>query len=374
MNEHTVLKRHSDDANWTIREICQQPDAWQDVLASIDQQSPELENWLAPILARQNLHIIFTGAGSSAYIGEALAPVILQHLGRPAEAISTTSLVGAPEAHLLRDRPTLLVSFGRSGNSPESVGAVDLADQMVEECYHLILCCNPDSKLVLESAGKANRRTFLMPPQTADKSFAMTSSFSSMLLSALILFLGDKCDQAQLAEAIQAAREVLDDPGHVLTDLVSRGFDRLVFLGTGPLQGIATEAALKTLELSAGGTVALSESALGFRHGPKFIVDHRTAVIILSNPDEHSGKYDDDIADELDQDAIAESVVRLNTLPALVNRHLPPHWQALVYLVWCQLLAYQNALRHGVHPDNPSPSGQVNRVVQGVTIHPYPGN
>jgi tagatose-6-phosphate ketose/aldose isomerase len=35
-----------------------------------------------------------------------------------------------------------------------------------------------------------------------------------------------------------------------------------------------------------------------------------------------------------------------------------------------QLIGYHLSLRIGLNPDNPSPDGVINRVVQGVTIHP----
>ena len=43
---------------------------------------------------------------------------------------------------------------------------------------------------------------------------------------------------------------------------------------------------------------------------------------------------------------------------------------ALPYVVFAQYLALFTSLEHGKTPDNPFPSGEVNRVVQGVTIYP----
>ena len=352
----------------TQREIHQQPDVWIAAMAGVDAVRADLNAWLAPILARPDLRIILTGAGSSAYIGEALAPVLTEGLQRTVTAISTTSLVGAPAGHLLADRPTLLVSYARSGNSPESLAAVELADHIVGQCYHLVLCCNPDSELVQASKGLPNRRTLLMPPAALDQSFAMTSSFTSMLVSTLHLFLPD---HAQAMRTIDVARALLSGRHDDIDAIIGEGFDRLVFLGSGSLQGIATEAALKALELSAGASVAASESSLGFRHGPKFLVDEGTVVVTMPSGDPYTSRYDSDLIAELDRDGVARRVVRLDTLPAVVDLALAPQWLGLVYLIWCQLLACRNAEAMGINPDNPCPSGEVNRVVQGVTIHPF---
>lgn len=355
-------------ASHTRREIAQQPDIWAEAIATIDAQRADLSAFLDPILVAPDLRIILTGAGSSAYVGEALAPALSAHLQRPVEAISTTSLVGAPGGLLLADRPTLVVSFARSGNSPESLAAVDLADQLVTRCHHLVLCCNPDSELVRGCATSTTRRALLMPPAALDQSFAMTSSFTSMLVSALHL-LAPQPDQA--VRVIAAARALIGSTAEDIEAIVSGGFDRLVFLGSGALQGIATEAALKTLELSAGRIVAASESTLGFRHGPKFLIDDTTVVVVLPSSDPYTRRYDADLIAELERDGAARQVVRLDRLPALANTSIEPAWLGLVYLVWCQVLACRNAEMRGIDPDNPCPTGEVNRVVQGVTIYPY---
>lgn len=352
----------------TMREIHQQPDVWEQVLAGVDAERGPLSEWLAPILAHPDLRIILTGAGSSAYIGEALAPALTEGLQRAVAPISTTSLVGAPAGHLIADRPTLILSYGRSGNSPESLAAIELADQIVGTCYHLAICCNADSALVRACRRTPTRRALLMPPRSLDQSFAMTSSFSAMFVATLHLLLPD---HGQAKAAIAAVRNLLDHGFDAIDSLIARRFDRLVFLGSGVLQGIATEAALKALELSAGQSTAASESALGFRHGPKFLVNADAIVVALPSSDPYTRCYDLDLVAELERDGIAKEIIRLDALPALSGHQLTPQWLGLVYLVWCQLLATRNAAALAVDPDNPCPSGEVNRVVQGVAIHPF---
>lgn len=354
----------------TRREIAQQPDIWAQALAMIEDRRGEINEWLAPILAQPDLRIILTGAGSSAYIGDALAPVLTARLQRTVTAISTTSLVGAPGGYLLGDRPTLLISYARSGNSPESLAALKLAAQLVGRCHHLILCCNAQSDLVRACNSTTMCRTLMMPPAALDQSFAMTCSFTSMLASTLHLFAPDS---TAAVAAITATRALLDDGAGDIEEIVNQGFDRLVFLGSGTLQGYAREAALKALELSAGASVAASESSLGFRHGPKFLVDDATVVVALPSSDPYTRRYDLDLVAELERDGIARRIVRLDQLPAIKGLSIPPQWLGLVYLAWCQLFACRNAEYMGIDPDNPCPSGELNRVVQGVTIHRFDG-
>src|SRR5689334_24663421 len=102
----------------TIAEIGQQPDTWREVGGLSDD---DIAGFLREVLNRPNLRVILTGAGSSAFAGDIAAPALRRHLRLRVEAIPTTSIVANPTDYLERATPTLMVSFGRSGNSPESL-------------------------------------------------------------------------------------------------------------------------------------------------------------------------------------------------------------------------------------------------------------
>src|SRR3954470_17103437 len=110
---------------WTAREIAQQPRVWERVGELLGGTAARaIATSLQELLQRTDLRIILTGAGSSAFIGECLAPALAQRTQRRVEAIPTTDLVAGPQRWFQRDVPTLLVSFARSGSSPESVAAL----------------------------------------------------------------------------------------------------------------------------------------------------------------------------------------------------------------------------------------------------------
>ena len=96
-----------------------------------------------------------------------------------------------------------------------------------------------------------------------------------MLVSALTIFTPDR---AQLEQAAVLAQSVLDDGSMAIAEVARRDFDRLVVLGAGCLEGTAREAALKCLELTAGRVVAIHDTPLGFRHGPKIVIGESTVV------------------------------------------------------------------------------------------------
>jgi tagatose-6-phosphate ketose/aldose isomerase len=187
----TLLATDNGDLNtvpWTQREIEQQPETLQATQAVLRAHPAEIDGFVAPLLARPELRIVLTGAGTSAFVGECLAPWLSQLLGRSVEAVATTDIVSAPLHHLRRETPTLLVSFGRSGSSPESVAAVELLDAHVDQAYHLVVTCNAEGALAQRT--NANTKIVVLPEATHDRGFAMTSSFSAMMLAALSILGG----------------------------------------------------------------------------------------------------------------------------------------------------------------------------------------
>ena len=368
-------------AGLTAREIAQQPAIWPEIGALVAGQRATLDAFLAPLLSRPNLRIVLTGAGTSAFIGECLAPAMLGR-GWRAEAVATTDLVSGPRQFLQPKVPTLLVSFGRSGSSPESLAAVHLADQLVDEVYHLVITCNADGELCQLARGRANVHAILLPDATHDRGFAMTTSFTSMLLAAASAF-GVLAPGAASAPAAAGAH-VLATALPLLQALVERRFQRVVYLGSNELRGLAREASLKLLELTDGQVVALFDSPLGFRHGPKTIVDADTLIVVLLSNDARARRYDLDLLRELRNDGRAGRVLALSGLPEpeLGGDCLVLHGAAqaadlalaLPYILFCQAFALLQSLALGLHPDTPSVSGTVNRVVRGVTIYPLTGD
>jgi tagatose-6-phosphate ketose/aldose isomerase len=275
------------------------------------------------------------------------------------------------------------VSFARSGNSPESVAAVELASQLVPECYHLFLTCNGEGQLAGHADKDERALCILMPERSNDQSFAMTSSFTCMTLACLAVLGGDDLTEfAAHVETMAASCEQhirsWAEKMNLLTDLP---YERLVVLGSGGFAGLAREAALKSLELSAGKIMTAFDSSLGFRHGPKFIIGGNSLVIQFFSSDEYTRKYDIDLHNEMQADGqvlcqvalTAESFDAESTVE-LGNNGLDEQWLLFPYIVFTQMLALGKSLKLGLTPDNPCPTGEVNRVVQGVTIHSHNQN
>ncbi len=378
---------------WTAREISQQPAVWTDIERLIGDGESDgegasaLRAYLDPLLRRPDLRIVLTGAGTSAFVGECLAPA-LTRAGLRAGAVATTDLVGSPYSWLTPADPILLVSFARSGNSPESLAALELAEHAVPECHHLIVTCNRDGALYERGQTLRHAHAVLLPEATNDRGFAMTSSFSGMLLAAALGF--GLLQDTKAAALARWGGQVLRAAIPLAATLARAGFERVVYLGSNECKGLAREAALKMLELSDGRIATLSETPLGFRHGPKTIVNGRTLVVMFLCNDPYTRRYEIDVLHELRADGVAARVVALSAVdatdaadsadaataePDLVSvsgaASAPTLGLCFPYAVFAQVFAFTQSLALGLKADLPNAQGVVNRVVQGFSIYPW---
>jgi tagatose-6-phosphate ketose/aldose isomerase len=365
-------------AEHTMREIAQQPALWRQVPGIIE---PGLAAFVGDVLTDPSARVVLTGAGTSAFAGRVLAPALRRALRRRVDAVATTDVVADPSGCFAEDVPTLLVSFARSGDSPESVAATELADQLLTDVRHVVLTCNVDGRLAGQYGDLDAARVVLMPDGANDQGFAMTSSFTSMTLAAL-LALDPTCD-GDLAKRLADMGDAIAPRWDSATrELSARGYERVVYLGSGALEGLALESALKLLELTAGRVVATGGSSLAFRHGPKSILDERTLVVAYLSNDAYTRAYDLDLLEELrhsrgDDDVLAVTADHGDavsaTSPWLVPdaADLPDTALALPSVLFAQQFALHSSMARGLSADNPFPDGEVNRVVQGVRIHGF---
>ena len=368
------------DGYWTAKEIEQQPASWMRTHAYLAANAIRIREFLGPLLARDDLRIILTGAGTSAFVGACLAPSLSRILGRQLEAIPTTDLVSGPDQNFHRNVPTLLVSFARSGNSPESVAAVELASSMLAECHQLVVSCNAEGNLFGLCKDRPHCLALLMPEETNDRAFAMTSSFSCMLLAAIEVFTGIEAFGASVSHVSSLVEDFIRTRSESIRVLADNNFSRVIYLGSNGMAGLAREASLKLLELTDGRVLTTHESSLGVRHGPKSVLNEDSLVVIFMSADPHTRKYDTDIYNELVADRQVKRIVALTPLaePRFngaehftigTGEKLTDLELLFPYAVFAQIYGFHQALKIGNRPDNPSAAGTVNRVVQGVNIY-----
>ena len=370
----------------TAKEIIQQPDTWRESVKNLIKNKIEIKSFIDSFLSKKEFRIILTGAGTSAFAGEVCEPYLTSLLNKRVEAIATTDLVASPKSYFIKDMPTLLVSFARSGNSPESVHAVNLASQLVDDLYQIVITCNENGKLAKNTVNDEKSLLLLMPPQTNDLGFAMTSSFTTMVLNAMAVFNINNIENfsSDVDKLSNSVNDFIENNIEKVTSLANEDFERIVYLGSSTSKGIARESALKVLELTAGKVNASYDTPLGFRHGPKSVVDDETVSVIYISNDEYTRKYDLDLAkemlahkkndkvvivgDNIEEDILnkADYVFNVENINYNVeNKVLLP----LQQIIFGQMLSFLKSVNLGITPDNPCPTGEVNRVVQGVILH-----
>ncbi len=166
----------------TAKEIYQQPELWIKTLEIIEANKDNINKFIDERLKKEKIRVVFTGAGTSAYVGEVVIPYLNKRKEYIFEAIPTTDIVSNPESYFKKHIPTILVSFARSGDSPESVAVYDLANKLIDDISHIFITCNSKGKLAKMSEENENALLLLMPDKSNDLGFAMTSSSTEKII------------------------------------------------------------------------------------------------------------------------------------------------------------------------------------------------
>lgn len=374
-------------STYTLTEINQQPTTWKKTCQQITSMKDELKAFIDQVITQEDYDVILTGAGTSEFVGNTLFSYLNKKLNFKAKSYGTTDLVATPENYLSRTKPTLLISFGRSGNSPESVGAIDVAEEVCDNLYHLFVTCNKDGALSKKAADSDNCFAINLTDETHDQSFAMTSSFSNMYLATFLAFNLDNLDEtiAEVEKIAAAGQNFLDNQYTAAKDIVDGyNFNRIVYLGSNALKGISQESALKMLELTAGEVVTMYDTPLGFRHGPKSIVNDDTLTVVYISDDEYSRQYEIDLIKEMSGQRKGNKIAAVmngeckeikELVDYVITFDIDGKFDNILlgfdYIMAAQTIAVLKSLSMGKTPDNPCPTGEVNRVVKGVTLYPY---
>ena len=372
---------------YTPQEIAQQPETWRATYKVFRNRHSEIFRFLHTAgidndsLRRPTVFLI--GAGTSDYVGRSLAALLRRCWQCEVLAIPSTDLLTHTDDFLLPQRRYLWISFSRSGESPEGVAVVERTLATRPGIFHLIVSCNADGKMLRMAAGHEQALGIALPGETNDRSLAMTSSFSNMVV------FGQCMGHAAAPDSYDSTLHSLAETGtnflssaSIAAELAEANFTKACFIGSGALKAVATESALKVLELTAGKIQTMSESALGLRHGPMAALDKDTLLIAFLSGDESVLNYELDLLEEIGRkqlvrtrvavaarpharlDSLAEHILIHAPEAALADEYRPP-----VDVIFGQLLGLFFSLRCGLKPDCPSASGAISRVVQNVLIH-----
>jgi tagatose-6-phosphate ketose/aldose isomerase len=367
----------------TANEIAGQPELWLKIYKQVMTDKESISSYLDQALPEVS-RIIITGAGTSAYIGLTLHGIFNRSLKVHTDAIATTDLVSHPGDYFFNHEPILLVSFARSGNSPESTAVVNLADKLSGKCFHIIITCDPEGQLA-KWQSPSPKLLIVLPSESNDKSLAMTGSYTGMLLCGLLLARLKELDNLapQINTLYTYGVKILEQFAPKLKEVASKNFKRVVFLGSGPLYGTATESNLKLQELTDGNIICKNHSYLGFRHGPKAATNEETLIVFIFSNNPFVTQYERDLVLSMRKGkrplftiGIFEYDVNglefdLEIKLSETGKNLEEEFLSVCDIIPAQLLGLYKSLALGLNPDSPSESGAISRVVEDVTIYKY---
>ncbi len=368
---------------FTPAEIYQQPEMWMQTLEILKKQQDQILQYLGGETDRR---FLLTGAGTSAFIGLCLENLFNKVSDYEAKAVGTTEIITDPEAYFLEGHKYFLVHFARSGNSPESVGTFVLGEESKADIKHIVITCNKDGKLAAMGRQTEGRSLLiLLPEKTNDRSLAMTSSFSSMVIAGQFLAsVKDATGYTGICGQIAAAgRKILEVAMDDLEGTCNEPFERAVFLGSNTLFGCAKECHLKLQEETDGKVVGKFDTFLGLRHGPEAVIHDNTLVVYLLSEDPLIHRYELDLMKGVQRKGIGMKKVavcrraddEVRAVADVVIEHgcqVPDDYQSPAYVIVGQALGVFRSLAYGLKPDSPSEAGVISRVVQGVKIYDRP--
>ena len=344
-------------------EIARQPELWLNTLERVLAFLHE-----APLPSRP---VVLTGAGTSAYAAQTIAAA-----WQGATSIPTTDLILMSELELRMavpglDEGGLVISLARSGDSPESAGVVRRMQKLFPKTQHIAITCNPHGEL----AKVAGVRVLVLSPDTNDRSLAMTSSFSNLTLAGLLLVHHTELAR-HLPSICAKTTDALQAMYATAVEIAALNSQRCVVLASS-MHGLAIEASLKLLELTAGGSLAIAESFLAFRHGPTSALRANTPVLCFTSTDPAKLRYEEDFVRDLSARGLGRIALVGDSavsawphdwlIPSLAPM-LPDYLRTPFEIVFAQLFAYASSVQAEVDPDNPSPGGEVTRVVKPFEI------
>lgn len=371
----------------TSREIAQQPATWKATFNLFRAQQEELCRFLEAAGVRGELTerptVWLIGAGTSDYIGKSFALLLREKWGCEVVAIASTDLLPNLETYVVPGRRYLWISFSRSGDSPEGVAVLERAVQRYPEIAQLVVTCNEAGAMASIARRIPDSAVVVLGDEVNDRSLVMTSSFTNMVVLGHCLAHAWSLSEYQeiLESLITAGEEFLSYATQVAQSAADQDFRRVCYLGSGPSAGVAQEAALKVLEMTAGEVKSGFETILGLRHGPMAALDQNTLVVCFLSTNAARAGYAYDLLQEIHEKQLVRSCFAIGPASlgerfhGVTDRYLDVQtdcddsYRSVVDIIFGQLFGFFCSVRHELKPDAPSAAGVINRVVAKFAIY-----
>ena len=363
---------------YTPAEIAQQPATWQTTHHLFRERKTELMEFLQQAKS-ERWTIFLVGAGTSDYIGHSIAHLLRKRWNCEVCVVASTDLLTNRDDLVIQDQKYLWISFSRSADSPEGVSVLEQALAACPNVKHLVVSCNRNGRMVELAIQNESCFAIVLDDTVNDRSLAMTSSFTNMVLFGMEL--AHLWDQESFDETLghmtQAANYMLDEGASLAKQLAKQGYRRACFVGSGALAGTTRESALKILELTAGNIQTMNETTLGLRHGPMSSLNIETLFVGFISRDDRRHRYDLDLLNEIRAKRVVRTILAIGQADAACDSNLycealgklDDAYRPAVDVIFSQMLGLFSSIELGLQPDSPSPNGLISRVVEKFAIY-----
>jgi glucosamine--fructose-6-phosphate aminotransferase (isomerizing) len=334
----------------TLQEILFQPRAWQKTIDSFEKKKTEITEYL---MTYQDAELVFTGCGTSYYLSLIAANLYTRLDQHRARGVPASEINLYPEAVFSRGQKYFLIPISRSGKTAETLDAMSYFKKEFSTGRFLITC-TAESEM-----SNLSEKVFVCPA-AAEETKYMTKSFTSMLLVWQLIIahkIGNKTYQAELIQLPFHGERLLKRFRSYCEKLASdHDFTVHVYLGHGPLYGIAAESMLKLTEMA--GTPAVVYHGMEFMHGPKYAVNDRTLIIYFLS--DSAKKQEIDLLKKIRKfdakiavlcDETGPEITELADFVICLNSGFSDYSRLILTMLFSQLYAYYRALARGEEID-----------------------
>lgn len=342
----------------TEKEILSQPIVWEKVEELLKENKNGILDF---ICGKREKKWIFIGCGTSYYLALSAAAYCRKITKIDAIGLPASEIFLFPQANIKDEKECFCLPISRSGTTTEVI----LASKYLKNRKVPLLGISCAGKDLAKEC-----QQMIILPEATEKSVVMTRSFTSMLLSILIIcsWLSSQ-DNDKLLEELSSLPEqgevILNKYKNLARDIIyNNEFTKFIYLGQGPFYGLACEGALKVKEMS----LSMSEAyhSLEFRHGPKSIIDEKTLIIFLMS--ETAKEYEINLLKDVKKLGAKTLIICEESSKEIrdngdylveLNSKVSDYNRLILYLPVLQLIGYWNSIKKGLNPDNPKNLTQV---------------
>ncbi|MGV8120730.1 MAG: SIS domain-containing protein [Candidatus Xenobiia bacterium LiM19] len=333
----------------TFNEISQQPEVWQDIIRIMNEKRQELSAWFRQEAFAQ---VLYTGAGSSYCAAQSCARSFISLTGATSYAFPSVDVFATKKLPYDDRRKSLLIVFSRSGQTTETIWAIDKIKEQSKNTKILVICPNKDSEMIAKADFP------IVIEKAKEEAMMSTKAFTSFLFASK-LFIGILMQNMNFLNELTKVPTMLDVKKYQIEmqKLSSGKYQQVIFGGEGSYYGLALASSLLMKGMSA--TASEAYHTLSLRHGNAAHASQQTLIVIFATDAMKKGEgvvVGEMAALKAPRMVIceeADSRLGLSDYVFQLKSGLSEYSRDMLMIPIVQLLAFYLCIAKGYNPDKP---------------------